>query len=98
MSEPRYEAGVCLDCGVRVEIELTHTRFHAILNSHAAGLAVIGNSHISANVHNRWDVHDRLAERRNANNWSAEAFAEVVGAIEGENDVPRRERQEANDG
>lgn len=86
--EPRYSEAsgpssrFCLDCGVAIESFKAHTRFHAVLNDQARAVAMLLSSHISAGVHDRYDVNDRFDRGRNENNWSAEAFAEVVAEHE----------------
>lgn len=81
--EPRYattDDGVryCQDCGSPVVDKTVHTRFHSILSSHGWTLAVLQNTHLSATTHDRYDAVERI-KRRTFDNWSADAFAEVVG-------------------
>lgn len=84
--EPRYahhSSGLkwCEDCGVVIADEPAHTRFHAILGETARAVAMLLVAHIAPNVHDRYDVKDRFDAKRNENNWSAEAFAETIGAV-----------------
>ena len=84
MTKPRYahhSSGLkwCEDCGVVIADEPAHTRFHAILADHGRAVAMLLVAHISASVHDKYDVKDRFDAKRNTNNWSAEAFAEVTG-------------------
>jgi hypothetical protein len=65
---------------VLVEDQSTHKRFHSILNSHAWALAVLQTSHISREVHDAFDIRERI-QRRRFDNWSADAFAEVVASL-----------------
>lgn len=87
--EPRYETAyeqqqrightdsvVCMDCGVFVMDTAAHTRFHSILSAHAWALAVLKNRHLSAAVHDKYDVAERIDSKR-FDSWSADALAEV---------------------
>jgi hypothetical protein len=84
-AKPRYEHWredgkdglTCLDCGCRIDTEAAHTKFHAILSSYAWALAILQNAHIGPEVHNKFDVRERVL-RRSFDNWSAEALAEVA--------------------
>ena len=86
MSEPRYEPRydgnlVCLDCGVIVAEEPAHTRFHSILSGHAWALAVLKTAHISASVHDRYEVAERISGNR-FDSWTNDALAEVLAAAD----------------
>ena len=87
---PRYETArelgqrightdsvVCTDCGVFVMDVTAHTRFHSIMSSWAWTLAILKTSHISAEVHSRYDAYERI-DRKRFDNWSAGALAEVA--------------------
>jgi hypothetical protein len=80
-AEPRYqdtERGLtCLDCGSYIADRPAHTRFHSILSGHAWALAILKNSHVSDEVHARYDVAERES-RRKFDSWSADALAEVT--------------------
>ena len=86
MSEPRYAPYedeplvACEDCGVLVVDQVVHARFHSILGSHAWALAVLKTAHLAAHVHDRYDVVERIDSRK-FDNWSADAFTEVVAEI-----------------
>lgn len=73
-------AEVCSDCGVLVEDQAVHKRFHSILSSHGWALAVLQTSHISREVHDKFDVRERI-QRRRFDNWSADALAEVMASL-----------------
>ena len=96
MSEPRYElmpaqfaimaAGHvwrCLDCGCvgLADDQPAHTRFHSILSSHAWALAVLKNTHRTTRIHDRYDAVERI-DSKQFDNWSADALAEVVAALD----------------
>lgn len=70
---------ICEDCGSVVVNEKAHIRFHAILGDHGRAAAMLLVTHIAPGVHDRYDVKERFDAKRNENNWSREAFAEVVG-------------------
>jgi hypothetical protein len=82
--EPRYTetdgVTVCEDCGVVAAIREAHTRFHSILSSHAWVLAILKTSHLGPAVHDKYDVAERVS-RRQFDNWSADALAEVMEAM-----------------
>lgn len=84
-SEPRYDTRsgrqVCLDCGAHVEEPEAHTRFHAILNDTARAVAVLTVAHLGPSVHDLYEAYDTIQKNRNQNNWSAEAFAQVVADL-----------------
>ena len=85
MAEPRYKdvAGVdvCEDCGVAVFIREAHTRYHSIESSWAWTLAVLKTAHVSADIHGKFDVVERIDSRK-FDNWSADALAEVIAGHE----------------
>ena len=82
---PRYQetdgVTVCEDCGAVVAITEAHTRFHSILSGHAWSLAVLKNSHITARVHDRYDVPQRI-DSKTFDSWSSEALAEILANLE----------------
>lgn len=94
MSEGRYQAIVephvgfvyCEDCGSVVPEGLRpiHDRHHAIQNDGARAIAMLMVTHIAPHVHDRYDVKDRFDAKRNTDNWSAEAFAEVTSELDAE--------------
>lgn len=90
---PRYETAhelsqrlghtdsvVCADCGVFVMDTAAHTRFHAILSSHAWALAILQTSHTAPAVHDRYDVRERIG-RKKFGNWSADALAQAISKL-----------------
>lgn len=81
MTAPRYETAdgiiTCLDCGMIVAITEAHTRFHSILSAQAWALAILQTSHIGADVHDRYDVRERI-NRKKFDSWNADALAEVI--------------------
>ena len=81
MPGPRYRitdgVTVCEDCGAVIAITEAHTRFHSILSSHAWALAVLKTSHITARVHDKYDVCERIDSKK-FDSWSADALAEVI--------------------
>jgi hypothetical protein len=94
MAGPRYETAaelqqrtgstdsvVCLDCGVFVMDKAAHTRSHSIMSSWAWTLAILKTSHIGAEVHEKFDVVQRIDSRK-FDNWSADALAEVIASQE----------------
>lgn len=86
MTGPRYRVtdGVtaCEDCGVVVAITEAHTRFHSILSAHAWALAILKTSHVTARVHDKYDVIERIDSKK-FDSWSADALAEVAAAKTG---------------
>ncbi len=75
MNKPRYAERnltrrCCLDCGAFIADVDAHTRYHAILGEHARAIALLVNRHP--------DVYEKMERGRNDNNWSRDAFAEVV--------------------
>lgn len=93
-AEPRYETAaellrrtgktdsvVCLDCGVFVMDVAAHTRSHSIMSSWAWMLAILKTSHIAAHIHDKYDVVGRIDSKK-FDNWSADALAEVVAALD----------------
>lgn len=81
--EPRYayhSSGLvsCEDCGSIITDRDAHTRFHAVLGDHGRAVAMLLVAHIGPKPHDKYDVKDRFDAGRNENNWSAEAFSEVV--------------------
>ena len=81
-AEPRYKAtdgvvAVCEDCGVVVAITEAHTRFHSIMSSWAWTLAILKTAHVSAEIHGKFDVVERIDSRK-FDNWSADTLAEVI--------------------
>lgn len=72
---------VCEDCGLAVIDQKAHTRFHSILSGHAWALAILLTSHIGPNVHDKYDVKERV-DRRKFDSWSADALAEVIAELE----------------
>lgn len=80
--EPWHSWGLltCLDCGALVNDEAAHTRFHSILGSHGWALAVLQTAHLSPRTHDRYDVPQRIRSKH-FDNWSADAFAEVVADL-----------------
>lgn len=81
-SAPRYADGgtVCLDCGSFIGDMGAHDRFHSILSGHAWALAVLQTAHIGANVHDRYEVAERINSKR-FDSWSADALAEVLATL-----------------
>jgi hypothetical protein len=75
----------CQDCGALVYDRVLHDRSHAIGNHQARAIAVLLVSHGAASIHDKWNVAERVG--RNDNNWSAEAFAEVVGNLSDSGDT-----------
>ena len=99
MAEPRYrdlsslEAqypssswSVCEDCGCLVAEKKAHTRYHSIQSGWAWALAVLKTAHIAAHVHDKYEVPERIDSRK-FDNWSADALAEVVRAMDEEPDL-----------
>jgi hypothetical protein len=75
---------LCEDCGAVVVDKDAHNRFHAILGDYARALAILLVGHIGTETAHA-AIYDKLTgPGRNTNNWSAEAFAEVVAGLEGE--------------
>jgi hypothetical protein len=74
-----YGVERCLDCGALIctEDKPAHTRFHSILSSMAWALAILKNTHLSAQVHDRYNAVERINSRW-FDNWSADALAEVM--------------------
>ena len=81
MAGPRYKVTdgvtVCEDCGVVVAITEAHTRSHSIQSSWAWALAILKTHHIGPNVHDRYDVVERIDSKR-FDSWSGDALAEVI--------------------
>ena len=77
---------VCEDCGcvISTNDRAAHTRFHAILSDHGRAAAMLMVAHVAPHVHDKYDVKDRFDAKRNENNWSSEAFEEVVAALDDE--------------
>lgn len=81
INEPHIGFVYCEDCGAVVPEQLrpTHDRAHAIQNDTARAVAMLLVAHMREDLHDRYDVKERFDAKRNQNNWSAEAFSEVVG-------------------
>ena len=81
MAGPRYKVAdgvtVCEDCGVVVAITEAHTRFHSILSGHAWMLAVLKTVHLTAHLHDQYDVDERF-NSKTFDSWSGDALAEVI--------------------
>lgn len=77
MSEATY---VCEGCGCLVAERLreTHETYESVVSSHGWAIAVLQTAHISAEVHNHYDVRERI-NRKKFKNWSDRAFKEVTG-------------------
>jgi hypothetical protein len=92
MGEPRYDdrhplrphGVLCLDCGALVLDQAAHTRFHSILGGHAWALAVLKTAHITARVHDKYEVVAKI-DSRTFDSWSGEALAEVVADLDAAN-------------
>ena len=54
---------LCEDCGVMIGNQEAHTRFHGIMSSWALAIAILKTSHISGEVHGRYDVDERIRSR-----------------------------------
>jgi hypothetical protein len=54
---------ICMDCGVVIGSQEAHTRFHAIMSGWALGIAILRTSHVGREVHERYDVDERIAAR-----------------------------------
>jgi hypothetical protein len=74
---------VCEDCGVVVAITEAHTRYHSIQSSWAWALAILKTHHIGPDVHDRYDVVERIDSKR-FDSWSGDALAEVIAGHEAE--------------
>lgn len=70
---------VCEDCGAMIALscKAAHERFHSILSGHAWALAVLKTSHIASNVHDKFDVIERI-DSRYFDSWTNDALAEVL--------------------
>lgn len=73
----------CTDCGALVTDWAVHARFHSILDAHGHALAIIQSAHLTALTHDRYDVVERIGERK-SDSWSADALAEVIADHESE--------------
>ena len=76
---------VCEDCGVVVFQRDAHTRFHSILSAQAWALAVLKTHHVGAEVHDRYDVVERIDSKK-FDSWSGDALAEVIAGHEAQED------------
>jgi hypothetical protein len=86
MAGPRYKVTpdgvtVCEDCGVVVAITEAHTRSHSIQSGWAWALAILKVSHITDEIHGRYDVVDRI-DSKQFDSWSGDALTEVIAAHE----------------
>ena len=92
MTGPRYKeteghliTTSCEDCGVAVTDRKAHTRSHSIMSSWAWALAILKTHHVGPDVHDRYDVVERIDSKR-FDNWSGDALAEVIAGHEAQED------------
>lgn len=64
----RVDNLVCMACGVLVVDKESHDRLHSIMSSWALAIAILKTSHVSEEIHDNWDVIQRIDRRRFRNN------------------------------
>ena len=81
-TDERDSARLCNDCGALVADMVVHDRFHSILSSHGWALAILKTHHLSAEIHDKFDIPERIDSRK-FDNWSADALAQVMAELRG---------------